>query len=54
MSESTNKILGLSELKQNQQAFEKRRETLEREHTGKFALFSSGKFKQVLEDEEEA
>ncbi len=48
------KISGLAELTRNQEAFEKHREMLEREHMGKFALFSNGEFKEVLEDEDEA
>ena len=54
LAESMMKISGLAELTRNQEAFEKHRETLEREHMGKFALFSNGELIEVIEDEDQA
>lgn len=54
MGESIRKIPGLAELIRNQNAYERHRSSLERNHSGKFALFSDGELKELFKNEEEA
>ena len=53
MAEVQRKIPGLAELAQNQKVFAEIESNLDREHHGKFALFSKGKFIDVVNTREE-
>lgn len=54
MEERKRTIPGLAELIENQKAFDRQKSELERDHMGKYALFSRGELKETIEDEEAA